>query len=191
MTNLTISPAQRAIEVDARIREIGQFVKTSFIEIGVLCCEVEDKELHKYLCDEAGVQYRTFDDWLSRALPFCRSSAYQAKRLVRTLHDVPVAQLAEIPRSNLEVLKFIPESERRDEIWLRKARECNHDTFFDLVRRELPDLLLEHKRKMILSFCNGQYEFVDGVCKKIQERHQCSREEAIEALAASYREDGE
>ena len=189
MTNLTISPAKRAQEIDRRIREIGNFVKTSFIEIGVLACEAEDKALHSFLCDEAGSPYRTHDEWLTKALPYCRSSAYQAKRLIRCLSDISLGELAEIPRGNLEILKFVPESERRDPLWVEKAKTLNHDAFRDLVIRELPDLLLEVKRKMILSFCNGQYEFVDGVCKKIQERHQCSREEAIEALAASYRED--
>jgi hypothetical protein len=186
-SSTSIGLVQRAQQIDHRVREIADATKRSFVELGVLLIEAENKGLHEFLADENGNPYRSHDHWLSVALPYCRSTAYAAKRVVRELSDIPLRELRDVPRGNLEVLRLLPQSERKHEVWVEKAKTLSHDDFLAEAREQLPDLHLEERRKMVLNFSETDHATVNEAISQFQISEGTeSREAAITAWAQEY-----
>lgn len=188
MSELEVSPAKRARQVDARVREIGEFVKTSFVEMGYLLIEAEQKQLHQFLCDSNGKTYHSHDAWISSALPFCRATAYQAKRVVRELADVPAEKLKQIPRASLEMLRLLPAKERKNG-WIERAVTLEPQQFASVMRDEIPDLHIEQKIRWSLSLDFSAHAKINEAVAKFQMEEGGSKEQAVESWAANYLEE--
>ena len=185
MNGIVPAPAVRAMEIDQRIREIDATWKKSFVEMGYLLNEAENKQLWQYLADEHGNKYRSLDHWLSVALPISRSSAYAAKSLVKNLSGIPRAELEAIPRTNLPLLQLLPERERPK--WVEAATVNGHDDFRSLLMDKKPDLLLEYRIRRTFSFTASQDEIVQGALELAMARNETeSREQALEAICSNY-----
>lgn len=101
--------------LDNRLRALEEQHKRSFVEYGLILLEVQSRELWRYVIDPfSGNVYRNFSKWVEGAAPLCRRDCFAALAAIKELADVPPEQLAEMPRCNIELLKLLTTSDRKE-----------------------------------------------------------------------------
>lgn len=189
-SSTSIGLVQRAQQITNRILEIDLAMKQTYVELGFLVLEVRDKELWQFMADRTGRGFHSWDDWMTRGLPFSRSHAYDAKTTVERLNTVPRIELMEIPRSNLKIMLALPESKRNKEEWLEKAKTMSEKEFMGAANEA--GYALEDARKMLLRFDISQYDKVIEAMARFEMDLGISRkEDIVEAWAVNYLQDAE
>ena len=199
-----ITPQQRAIEIDVRIRSIQEVVKRSFIEVGTLACEAEDGMLWAYLeSPESGEAYQTFDEWILSCCSYGRASVYAAKKIVRELKGIPLDDLYEIPRANLGQLILVAPSDRlkaqvsvmegKGKVsWVEAAKMLPAAVFESKVIMGKPDLHIEKRQRVTFSFEESALSVVDkALTEAIDELEkdgipQANKEAGLEHICNVY-----
>lgn len=161
------SMRERALQVDRRLREIYTNAQRDFIEMGYLLCEAEDSALWAHLENENGESYSSFDNWISTALPYGRTSAFSAKNAVRTLGSVPREQLKAIPRVNLERLMKLPDDKR--EKMIEAATVMTENEFATRIHLLLPPTAKEKKMQLRFNLDRAGFKAVTRALAKATE----------------------
>jgi hypothetical protein len=181
------TPEAAAVAIDDRVRKIERSSKLTFVELGMLLMEVEQREYWRYMQGD----WHSMDQWLSVAAPVCRTSGYAALKAVRELSDVPTDQLIEMPRCNVGLLAKVPKKNRTPEV-IDAAKSLSENAFTGFVQREVPDEHIEHKLPMRFKPDASQRQVIEDALKLAMEREELvSREDALEAICADYLISGE
>ena len=101
------SPEAAALAFDARLREIELNHKRTFVEVGIILCEAESRELWKYVAKKTGegIAFHSLQDWCADAMPeLSRTYAYAAWGAVKRLKEVPVSDMMQMSQANLKRL---------------------------------------------------------------------------------------
>lgn len=123
-------------ELDAKVRNIEQRWKQTWLELSNLCITVQEQKLWRE------GQYDSYGQWLMSACPLSRSYAYAAVEARKALRDVPEEDLKQIPLGNAVVLQRTPKNRRNGDLIERAKREPPKE-FLHSVIDEAPDSHLE------------------------------------------------
>jgi len=113
-----------------RSRELSRVPGEWFIEVGLICAEVERRELWREMMSKSGTQFRSWSGWVNETFGESKSSAFEAADAVKNLKDdVPLETLKEIPRCNLKQLKDCSTAAKRDPEMHKAALEKSEAEF--------------------------------------------------------------
>jgi len=183
--------------LDERAREIEADSKQLFVEIGLLCCEMEDRNLFENLIDVETRQplYESFNQWLHAAMPTQHSTAYAARNALRALKDIiPESDLHEIPRCNLETLGKCSTAIAKDPEFWQAAKELSQNEFVREISGRHPEQHLEERDPYRFAPTKNQREVIDAAIsavRVIMGDEALSREECLWHVARTFMEDHE
>jgi hypothetical protein len=173
-----------AAELDYRVQDIEVQEKRTFVELGLICCEVQDRELYRYVIDrETGEPYRSAEAWMAGRLRVCLASAFEAKRAVRALRDVPLAEMECMPRFALRIAGKLSSASLRRPVVIEALKNSTEAELQAFVEREIPEAHLEKTSRMVFRPDRSQREIIEGA---LLATGAGTREEQLEALAVDY-----
>lgn len=181
---------------DARVRSLERVQRRSFVEIGLICNEVSERELwRKLVCppwiDEVGRErtgeyFHSFDAWMFSSLNVARSSAYSAMKLLNDL-KVPVADLQQMPRCNALKLASLSTKVQEDPKVIEAAKAMTEEDFIAEVMKIHPNQHLEAKKAVIAQPTKTERDLFDNaieVAKWVYEVER--REDALSNIVAFF-----
>lgn len=187
MTTKRITPTQpitllkpatraRALQVEKRLQELYDLTKRNFIETGRLIVEAEDSALWALLTNAEGDPYSSFDNWISTALHYGRTTALAARDIVREFQGIPDATLQEISRINLKRLMLLPPKERKSSKWLRAAATLPAKELEAEIHTTYPEMMPEASTtiRMTFGFTRRQAEKVHRALSLVCEEETSS-----------------
>lgn len=190
-TQLEDAEAERAIF--ARMRNIDKSERLNYAAKGIMGREVKTRSLWKERIDpETGLHCRSFASWLRACCPYGYSGAYAAIEDVEALHDVPDADLADIPPSNFQTMRQLSSAVRAETEVLAAAKSQRNDEFVKTIRKAHPDQHLSPPSRLRLTFTEEQRAEIDeAVALAIRRGDAPSKEQAIFMWAINYKQECE
>jgi len=177
---------EAAMVIDARVRQIEKQTRSNFVELGLLCLEVKNRDLWAKLTDtETGCIFHSCDDWMSSALNVSRSSAYAAMKAIEATRGIPIEDLKAMTRENLQ--QFARLSTSVQPKYLEDAKRMSVNDFVTAINLNEPNQHLSKAPKLIINLespARNAFDEAIEIAKFAQE--VSSREEAIEAIVAYY-----
>lgn len=173
---------------DARVRRLERQNRRSFIEMGMICLEISDRELWKKLVSsETNKYFHSFDAYMLSALNVSRSSAYSAMKAVRDLKEVPAEDLLEMPRCNAMTLSGLSTAVKKDPQIITFAKEKSEEEFIDEVSKRYPDQHIEAKQSVRLKTDKSSRLVFDKAVEAMMILYDAeNREQAIEFLCTRF-----
>jgi hypothetical protein len=179
-----------AVLLDTRLRCLEAEFKRSFLEMGIICVEVQERRLWASLCDFDGVPYHSFEAWVCSAAPQCRRQCFSAMAAVKELTEIPMHELAEIPQCNLAQLRKLSSGVRQQPEVIAAAKCLSEDDFRSKIKESFPDQHISNRRRMVLNFDEGDYETVCTWLDAIGEALDLTdREGELLALAIDWQQE--
>jgi len=186
---------EAADRFDARTVELESFNKRSYIELGMILVEVEDRKLHLKIVDHTTDQYFTsFDTWLEIKAPISRAGGYAAKTAIRKLRNIiPLKELQDMPRYAVTMAAKLPPKRLKEPEVLKALKNPKSEKVLDaFIEKNIPEAHIEEKKKMILKPEKSVHAVMDKAAKMCMELTDCkTREEAYEYICAEYIESHE
>lgn len=180
MIEYTDLPAEQAEPlIFAKMQSYDEAEKTRYMQIGLLCREVESRELWR-------LRSKSFDKWLRACCPFSYSTARAALHDCTELADVPADDLAQIPQSNISTLKQLSTAVRRDPKVLKAAKEEKADEFVSAIRVMHPGQAIEHRKPLRFNPEESGVIVIEEALLKAAEQGARNRDEALEMVAVSF-----
>jgi hypothetical protein len=191
LLQLRSMPEEKAATfLDLRLRALEDAWKRSYVERGVILIEVQDRQLWRWMVDFAGEQYESFEGWVCRAAPQSRSDCFAAMRAVRELHEIPMKELSEIPRCNVEVLRSLSSGVRIQPEVVAAAQALPEREFREKIKQDHPDQHVSARRKLILTFDSGDYDLICQVLDDVGQKLGISdREGEVLALVIDFQQE--
>ncbi len=105
-----------AVALDLEAVKLSSQLQSTFVHIGrVMDRMTDDRELWRLLRHPNGENYRSQEDWVSHRFREQRATAFEARRLYRSLHQqIPDGVMEQIPSGSLKILAQLPESAQRN-----------------------------------------------------------------------------
>ena len=165
-----ITPREKAIAYDHRVREIDRVVRESWSELAAICIQVRDKELWRLLRPRPDVTFHSFDDWLLDAAPVCRATVYKGMGILSTLaKDLTPEQISGIEIGNAALLAHVSSSVRRDPEVIEAASGGRHSKKLrDVVRTKFPEQHIETIVEKKLHFTSSQWDKIESAYESYQ-----------------------
>lgn len=126
----------------------------------------------------------SFDKWLRSVSPKSYSTARKALAVIRALPDIPMADLARMPRCNLEQLRSVS-SHVRVLPEVVEAAKTLHEKEFVALANEGYSQHLEMKQPVIMASSEDCEEF-NAAIQRAMERGAPTRGEAIKDISVNY-----
>lgn len=178
-----------AIQYDKRVREIESDSRTLFTELGLLCREMAERELWRYISSSSGGLCHSLDHWIHEALPWSNGTAYSALGVARDCADIPVEERKLIPRGNLETLRKLSPAVRRDPLIMEAAKSQPPAEFVRTVAADFPSQHVENLLPMRFKPSEGQRVDIEASIElAMHYEGAVTREEALWAMAGFYKE---
>jgi hypothetical protein len=182
MNNLEAADA-----ITGRVCALDSVLRTGFIHLGILCREVRDRQLWRWLIDPDTMKpFTSMGAWITRSAPYSYRHCHSAMTALDQLSDIPVDQLAEIPQCNLARMQRLSTKTRQEPGLVIAAAQLSEERFAAKIAEEYPDQHIEAKtsRWMLApSLARLRDEAIDVAMV----RQDCrTREEALEAIFADY-----
>jgi hypothetical protein len=185
---------QAAYIFDGRMVALERQAKRSFIEMGVICLEVQRRELWKRLIApdwedgegrmHIGEPFHSIDAWIMVRLGVSRSSAYDAMKVLRT--GAPVEDLQEMPRRNARRLAGLSTDVQRDPAIIEAAKG-SEKSFLSKIQRDYPDQHIESTRAIVAKPTVTAREFMDLCFDVVCWAYDLTnREDVLENLCAYF-----
>jgi hypothetical protein len=141
-----------------KLELMERFLRINFSVRGYILLLIEQRHVYEAMEDpRTGQTFSNFTKWLEVRTDFSRSDAIAAKETVKDLRDdgdpknirIPLREMFEIPRCNLQILRKIKESEacKKPEVW-SAAQTMSQEDFLGYLRGT-HNLLLEAKEPVI------------------------------------------
>lgn len=177
-----------AAYLDARVRQLEQQSKRSFVETGLILNEMKDRALWEKVNDlDTGETFTSFDHWLANAAPMSRSAGYAAMKALRDITDVPLADLQQMPRCNVMTLQGLSSKVRQNPHVIEAAKTQSEDKFLETLEEKYPEQHIETKRKMELKPTKGARKNIDHAIQAAMALHGLTnREDAMEWICYHY-----
>lgn len=154
----------QAKRTDAEVRSLMEQGTRTAWRVADLCRTVRDERLW----DELG--FKNFDAWLDDAVGFSHSSVYQYMGLIEALPNVDIQELEKMPVVNAQALLHLPESQRTDPSWVRKAQQYTSKNFKVTVNEVPGALPIEYCYRKYKFFTPEQAASVDEVVEQMRDR---------------------
>ena len=182
----TWDKASFAMALDSRVRAIEKQNKLTYVELGIICLRVEQKELYLSMYDG---KFKSFGAWITDAAPYSRATAYSAlgevKRLIED--NVPLDVANKLPRCNLKTVNRLSTSLKRDPEILKAAEVLEEQEFKRKIRKEHPEQHIEDDSPMRLKFERSQRVKVDEAIDVAMAIYELpTREAAIEVICTEF-----
>jgi hypothetical protein len=181
---------EAADRFDARTVELESFNKRSYIELGMILVEVEDRKLHTKIVDPSTGQYfSSFDTWLEIKAPISRAGGYAAKTAVRKLRKIiPLAELQDMPRYAVTMAAKLPPKRLKEPEVMKALKNPKSEKELDaFVEKNIPEAHLEEKKRMILKPEKTVFKSIEKAIKISMEITEAkTREEALEYICEEY-----
>ena len=173
---------------NARARQLSFAYKRTFVELGLICTEVANRNLWRKLADpETGIYFHSIDAWIASSLGEARSSAYAAMKALSALHEVPIADLQQMSRSNTVTLSTLSTAVQRDPEVIRAAKEYNPEEFREKVNKMYPEQHVERRRAVIAKPVQSARTVMDECFEVVSWVYDIEgREDILEILCAYF-----
>lgn len=173
---------------DQRMRALDKFERRSFAEKGIIALEMEERGYWKRLADPTtGVYFHSYDAWLASAMPFSRSSVYDAKKTIKMLRVVPVADVMEIPRCNAVQMRTLSTSLQKKPEVITAAKTLTGDNFTRFIQDKHPGQHVEARRPIQMKPTESARKNIDIALEAAMWAYEVeTREDALEAMGAAW-----
>ena len=183
--------AQTAAAIlDARAISIVRRQERSFIELGMICAEMDERGLYAALMHPVtGQPYHSWAEWATTRLGESRSRAFAARAIYKQTHaNVALEDLQEMSRQNLVQLAKLSPAVQREVV--EAAKTQTEDEFIRHVQTVAPQQHLTMPAKMVLRFEDedAKTEFEDALEMAKILYDVSSTEEAIMAVVHYFRQ---
>jgi len=191
--------------IDARARAIEKQTRRSFVELGLICHTMDRTGWWSKLADPVtGVTFHSWEDWATSALNVARSSAFAAKKVIEATKGVPLDDLREMTRGNLQQFARLSTAVQADPKILKNAKTLTEEKFVESVQKDAPGQHISKAPALILNLeptdrsifdetvaaAMWAYEvnnrndaiasvdayFLDGLCEREGYTHQTNRD---------------
>ena len=179
---------EAATELDERIQVIESQQRQSYVEIGLIVCEMEDRKLFRRIIDPGTAQpFTSLDRWIITRMKVCRSTAYAAKGAIRELRDMPREQLEEMPRFAIEKARKLPPKRRQEPSVIEALKTSTEAELDEFIQKEIPEAHLEGKTKFLLTPDKSQRAIYDSALEAAEFLTGAkTKEDQLEAVAGDY-----
>lgn len=179
------TPEVAAQELQRILIKLDSSEKHIFAWRGMAALIIEDRELFRWVIDEeVGEYYRSFDKFLKDTCPNSWSYVRDAARAVKELKDVPFEDLLEMRRCNIQQLKKTSSNVRVLPEVIRAAKTLPEKQLVEKLNTEHSQHLEVHA-PVVMAPTGDVEEFEEAVTLAM-EIEECSRAEAIRAIAIDY-----
>jgi hypothetical protein len=149
LTALRNAPRPEALDMCKGIlAAIDRIEARGFVWRGIVLRFMQDFELWRE--DVADPPYHSMNDWINRASSYSRRDCYAAMAAVSSLNDVPVEDLASMPRCNVEQLRQLSPAVRSEPDTLEAAKTLSEDAFAEHIEAKHPEQHIERPVKPTL-----------------------------------------
>ena len=136
----------------------------SFIWRGIVLREIERRELWK---DDRDALYTSMNDWIHRAPGKSARDRYAALAAVEALKEIPLHELSQVPRCNVETLKKLSTGVQTEPETIAAAQTLSEDAFVEHVQARHPHQHLEKRVKPTLRLTEPVQAALDLVGKRM------------------------
>ena len=165
-----------------RLRYLDRTTKLAYSEIGFISLTVQMYRLHEHRLD--GGHPCSFTRWIRIAAPWGYSTCFAAMKDVEDLKDIPAQHLAEIPQSNMPILKQLSTAVRSEPAVIEAAKNKSADEFTEQLRRDHPDQHIESRKMLRVNMEESALAKVEEAIAEAEKRGAMTRGEALETIAA-------
>ena len=175
-----------AVRLTGILRSLDGVEKQVFAMRGMAALLVEERELYRFVVDEeVGDCYQSFDRYLKQEFPASWSYVRDALRAVKELKDMPLEDLLQIKRANLEQLKKVSPSVRNLPEVVQAAKSMPEKQFVEKMNKEHAQHL-DVKQPVAMAPADDCEEFETAISMAMVCEECKSRGEAIKAISISY-----
>lgn len=178
----------RAAQIlDARTRRIESATRRSFIELGMICREMQQRGLWAKLSDPAtGVVFHSWEAWAMSSLNVSRASAFQAKAVLENTTGIDPEELKEMTRRN--AVHFARLSSKAQPKLLEKAKTMSEKEFIAEVQEKHAEQIVGKAPALVVNFAdeNNRKHFDYAVEVAMWSYEVESREDAIANIVAFF-----
>lgn len=179
----TLPDTEAAVVISARVADWDKTEPLRYAGLGLMALAVEKRMLWRHVTNpEDGLPCRSFGTWVRVCAPRGYSTVYQALRDVEELADVPAADLAQIPQSNLATMKQLSSKVRRQPAVLAAAKT---QRFVEYVNEHHPEQHIEAKKTLRFNPPRSAAAKIEEALEKAMEHGAGNRDEALELLAVT------
>lgn len=170
------------LELDERAKRIEQQFKETWVDLADIMATMRDCEYWR----EGG--FTSLHSWIISAMPCSRSWAYLALGVREDLKDIPAEELKQMPLSNAEILRKLPERARREPETIAAAQTLTPAEFLPTVAQQRPELALETKVKLRYTVSASQANVVASgfALWRLLHTETMSDGDILEAMWAEY-----
>jgi hypothetical protein len=180
---------EAATAISQHIREWDEAEPLRYAGIGLMAVAVEKRLLWQYVVDPAdGMPCRSFSRWIRVVAPAGYSTVYAAKKDIEELHDVPAADLAQIPQSNLVTMKQLSTKVRGDEKVLDIAKHGRTEQLVDYIREHHADQHLEARKVLKFTPDESAAAKIEEALAEAENHGARGRNDALELICATVME---
>ncbi len=169
---------------DLRMKELEKQNVSNWVEMAEIAVMVRDNNEAPLL------GYESWADWLQFAAPQSASAVHESIRILEQIgDDVPREDVRQMPKGNAKVVTFLPQSDRQDPEWIKKAQTLKPKKLVAEVQRKRPGLHIEDLVPRKLGFSYTQSLVIDGAVslyQVLEGKPQATAEEALEGACAAY-----
>ena len=166
-----------------RLRYLDRTTKLAYSELGFISLTVQTYRLHEYRADEQGKPL-SFTRWIRLAAPWGYSQCFAAMRDVEDLKDIPPEHLAEIPQSNMPILKQLSTAVRSEPAVIEAAKTQTAAEFTEKIRKDHPEQHLETRKILRFTVDESLAIKIEEAIEEAERRGATSRSEALEMICA-------
>lgn len=179
-------PQDAAVTLDGALRALDGLSKRIFIERGLILLEVESRRLWGHLDDPStGAPYRSFERWVVTAADYSRRDCFYALAAAKELRDIPIRELSQMTRSNIEVMKTLSSGVRQRPEVIEAAKTLPEREFVAKIQADWPEQHVEQRQPVVMAPTEDCAEF-EAAIQRAMERGATTRAEAIKDIALNY-----
>lgn len=156
--SLRVRPPQEAADaLQGILKSLDAIEDQVFAARGMACLLIEERQLYQQFIDpEVDQPYASFDRWIKTVLPKSWGYCRDALRTMKELRDMPVTDLLEIKRCNLETLKKVSTHIRKEPQVIEAAKTQTEAQFAQTLTKDFHQHI-EGKKTLKLTYDAGEY----------------------------------
>lgn len=184
-----VDAEQSAEVLEGRAVAIVKLQRRSFVELGMICREIDRRELWKHLVHPAsGLPYHSWQDWVTVRLGVSRTKAFAAKKIIEaTEGNVSVEDLQEMTRQNLTQFSRLSSEVQRSPGVVEAAKTLTEDGFVEKIQETEPDQHLTKSCRVVLNTDESQRQTLEETIRIAMWVHEVEkREDALDAILSYY-----
>lgn len=177
----------------SRLQTLDAHQRLGYAAIGLMCREVQLRELWKHRLDpHTGQPCTGFTRFIRVACPYSYSTAFAAKSDVEELLiDLSPEDIADIPQSNLSTMRQLSTAVRSDPKVLKAAKTESPGEFVAMIQVTHPEQAIETRKALRFNPPASAADYINGVLEEAKNHGASSRDHALEVVARAAEESWE